>query len=452
MTDAADLDPEHGEPMPRAIAITAHEYVHYLHNMSTLAGQQFLFFNLVILLSMVHGSDDQGRFRGLDTLRDEEREMVLAIRRWMDACGGACDFQALGGRGTVERWDFGAPQIERESDPVLGRFGQYQRVFIPISVQRSGRAPNAARVAIGYSMITEGVAYEIDREIRLLQGNPALTVDEGVPALPYLAFQPLVDHLIGRKTTAMERVQIGAAALMCAMPGQGLITACKAIKEGSGSVADVVLPIIEAGAAESDFVISNLEDTIARSGAAPPLLAALTEYIDLLKRASELRRRHAFIEAAFIADEDALTVERLRALQGQMLDCCVLQKKPGGKLDHYWLGPGHIRYEVQDSGALSLLQAAFHYTHVHFLPKGQMISTAEITRQSSCPYQGACRAEDASLKPNPCLTAPWERFPNTKVGDDTCWYKAGVLVLAGDQYDPSVISKYPASVVQRSHS
>src|SRR5258706_14871398 len=37
-TAVSDLDPEAGDAMSEAVAVHAHEYVHFLHNISTLAG------------------------------------------------------------------------------------------------------------------------------------------------------------------------------------------------------------------------------------------------------------------------------------------------------------------------------------------------------------------------------------------------------------------------------
>lgn len=57
ITSEGDLNPEIGEPLQGAVALHAHEYTHYLHNLSTLAGLDALLACFWLVAPFVRGTD-----------------------------------------------------------------------------------------------------------------------------------------------------------------------------------------------------------------------------------------------------------------------------------------------------------------------------------------------------------------------------------------------------------
>jgi hypothetical protein len=65
------------------------------------------------------------------------------------------------------------------------------------------------RLMPGLKFITEGIAYEIERDIKMRWGISATEVDLSTPAYPYLMYGPLLEYLAGTKLSSKERIAIG---------------------------------------------------------------------------------------------------------------------------------------------------------------------------------------------------------------------------------------------------
>jgi hypothetical protein len=83
-----NLDSTDDEPLQGAVPIHAHEYIHYLHNISTCAGAHLFLANLWLLRSLPHGTDEFGHFLGNEHLNDEQRHWVAVASTWIDALWG----------------------------------------------------------------------------------------------------------------------------------------------------------------------------------------------------------------------------------------------------------------------------------------------------------------------------------------------------------------------------
>jgi len=126
-----------------------------------------------------------------------------------------------------------------------------------------------------------------------------------------------------------------------------------------------------------------------------------------------------------------MTPDTLRNYIGQMLDCMILQRKPEGGLDIYWIGPGHIAQTDEIAGCLGALQSAIHFSQLHLTGDGSAVATATLKPHPNrqCPFTGGCAAEKADNFPEACKKSPWERFILSPPGDKVCWYAAGVRAL-----------------------
>jgi hypothetical protein len=65
------------------------------------------------------------------------------------------------------------------------------------------------RLMPGLKFITEGIAYEIERDIKMRWGISATEVDLSTPAYPYLMYGPLLEYLAGTKLSSKERIATG---------------------------------------------------------------------------------------------------------------------------------------------------------------------------------------------------------------------------------------------------
>jgi len=220
----ADLEPPSGIPSKNAVAIQAHEYVHMLHNVSTCAGLHLLLANLWLLRSLPHATDGDGHFRGPDFLSEPQRALVRQSYDWFRVLFGTISWRpGVSGPQSVASWRFAPVQLGQHAVVVPPQGFAVDLVSVDgEAVQKDGTAHQFS-LALGYHFIAEGVAYEVEREIRRRVGVPEELLDADTPPYPYLMFGKLIDHWVGRVTTAAERIDLGAYALLDTSPARTLL-------------------------------------------------------------------------------------------------------------------------------------------------------------------------------------------------------------------------------------
>lgn len=419
-----DLTPEFDDVTPRAISTHAHEYVHYLHSIGTAAGQAYLLGNIVLLRNLVPGTDANGHFLGMESLKEDQREWVRSALGLMQAIRGRSP-ETLGGLGLRGR-TFSTPQASPAKH--AGDI-KVTHLTLTCSAIKPDGTPVSDEVAIGYSFVTEGVAYEVDRGIRRLQGAAEDALDEGVPSYPYLTYGKLVDSWVGRPTTPHERVLLGNAALGDFSVGPALWRACVAVKASNLPAAEALKSIFAEGSQRSHAATDALRNTIASVGAGPIVTAGLESYLVLVDRANYCREHLLAPELLLL--EKPLDVEGLWMVMGNLVDAMVLQDKPGNLLDVYWIGPGLVAQDMDQVSRLAAVQSAFHFNHLHHLIEGNLRSTASIG-EVVCRYKGACGVEVSESQAELCSTAPWMNFIDSPPGSQVCWYAAGVKAVRRD--------------------
>ena len=177
-----DLQPATSAVLHDAVAVHVHEYVHFLHNVSTCAGLHLLIADLWLLRSLPHATNEHGHFAGSERLTEEQQSWVRAATSWRDALLGAVKGLADSARFTID---------------------------------------------LGYNFISEGIAYEAEREVRRFSSSRQSDLDHGVLPYPYLIYGALIDALVGRKSTPQERIDLGVFALLTTSPGASLIALCE---------------------------------------------------------------------------------------------------------------------------------------------------------------------------------------------------------------------------------
>jgi hypothetical protein len=424
-----DLSPSHGEPTPRAIATHAHEYVHYLHSMGTAAGQFYLLCNVILLRAIAAATDKDGRFYGLEVLDAENHEWAGWAIASMREVRSALTRSPFAKIGKVIRWDFGSPKTT-PSDAHTTQFRIDQLGLEICATRLDGEVVNG-EVKIGYSFITEGVAYQIDREIRRLQGE-IFSLDDGVPAYPYQAYGALIDAWVGRETSPVERILIGNAALGFTSVGPALERACCVVRSSEQS-ADLSLSSMMSKAHENSAdVLSVFAKVINGMGADATLLGGLRSYSRILERASELRVDLNAPELKLLLPN--LGREKLYEIMASLLDAMVIQEKPDGGLIIDWIGPGHVAKDDFEASQIAVVQSAFHFNQLH-LQSETLVPTSSLG-PVTCPYKGACGVQLLGDEAQHCSSAPWKAFSAAVPGTPVCWYAGGVLAARRAPIEP----------------
>lgn len=421
MSSAFDLEPEYGDPVPSALAMHVHEYTHYLHNMSTTAGQAYLLTNLFLLRKMVLGCDSQGYFLGPEAMAPEDAEELVGVVRFMRAQLGSSSAGDLARYLELRAWSCGEPKVELDAG--------VPTVKATFFVNDSDGGACEQTVTIGLSFVTEGIAYEIEREIRRANGDSEDSLDTYTAIYPYLAFRLLVDTWTGRTTTASERILLGVCSLSSPFSGENLARICAAWRIDGGALEDLAEEIQHAAKHQADSVLAKLREQRSGLSHGDVIHAAMGEYLKLVEAGYQLRSGGYVPELQFLGAP--LDVNGYKAKLRHMLDCLVIQGKPEGRSELYWHGPGIAAATDDVMQKLGGLQSALHYSQSHVAGDECVPTAALASRHVSCPFVGGCHQERVDGYPSACKTAPWDRFPVAGPGDLLCWYAAGVKALRG---------------------
>lgn len=433
ISSEGDLEPEYGDPLPGAVALHAHEYTHYLHNLSTNAGAMSLVSSFWLLRPFTNNADSNARI--LVSSESAVDDDVISAFKVMNVMRGVT-------RGIpkdyswprVRSWDFEQPALAVHEITHSSETVAKVKVFT-VNSRAVFSDDHSLDIAIqpGLDFISEGVAYEIEREIRLHAGIPEALLDQQTPSYPYLAFRPLIDFLIGQPSTAKERIVIGTFALLDHSPSEGLIKACSVIraelkeglKDGFSTYANQLLYHFKKYA---DGIIEGQLPSIAKILSQSETLSTGAEiYCKLIKKALKKRQELPVMEGAFI--QSKMTAEDFLMQALNMLERQVCQEKPDSASVISWIGlKGSIVDESDETlRAFSVLQAAVHYVQQHFTINA-IVPTADIL-ETRCPFSRACETQTKAGFPEACDTKPWE-FQLTSDRTKVCFYEAARIALA----------------------
>lgn len=409
----ADLHPIDGEPCPLAIPTHAHEFVHYLHNISTTSGvRATLLGNIVVSLAAqfliepgcgvtVSGKNSSQS----DNIQYFIGELNFIYGDVKEECGPSGS-EGIG-------WSFS--ELRRHS---FNKLNFYEIVVL----HNIKGCIKKFSLKIGLNFITEGVAYEVEREIWLEKGVSRDAVDARTPPFPYLAYEPLVNFLTGRLTTPLERIKIGNAALLHISPSQGFVDACKALGENqetfdcySLNVADRFRSFIE-----NDFLklVDELKKFYKNTD---KLLPAFCRYVSIIKNASSKRIVDANIELKLLGVN--ISPEIFLNISSSIAQHCIFQEKQDNSVQIDVVC--NVSDELSDDELkwFNVLCAAIHFVQQHLTKSGDILETDRL-QEKQCPFTGGCEVERSEGNPESCRKSPWRFQPRTING--TCWYLAGV--------------------------
>lgn len=398
--------------------------------MGTAAGQFYLLCNVVLLRAIAAATDIDGKFCGLEVLDDESREWADWAIASMREVRSALTKSPFARIGKVIQWDFGSPTIiPSNANSTQFRIDQ---LGLEICATRTGGEVVYGEVKLGYSFITEGVAYQVDREIRRLQGE-TFSLDDGVPAYPYQAYGALIDAWVGRETSPVERILIGNAALGFISVGPALQRACSVVRSSDGQSINFSLSSMMSEAHDNSADVRNVFAAVVDGmGADATLLGGLRSYAKILDSASKLRVDLNAPELALLTPN--LGREKLYRIMGSLLDAMVIQEKPDGGLSIDWIGPGHVAKDDFEAAQIAVVQSAFHFNQLH-LQSESLVPTSSLG-SVTCPYKGACGVQLQGDQAEHCSSAPWKTFSAALPGTPVCWYAGGVLAARRAPSEP----------------
>lgn len=426
-TESADLLPSNRKSWDAALPVHIHEYIHFLHNISTPSGIVFLFNGCNFLFEFMKGTDRHGVY---DPTNHSSEDAASFLKVYSLLQGGL-----IGERPPSEKkikfWNFGVPCIQEVPLIIFDhQFDTFSRMCIDVeAISRCGNSYTFA-LEIGINFITEGIAYEIDREVRRKIGAWD-DLDEHTPSYPYLIYQPLIDKLVGRKTSIYERLILGICALLEISPGKGLLRACamlKAYKATSERGFFCYMLRLNQGLDGFRDEIKNevMPNMVSNFEGSVSLQAGVKEYFEFISSSLEKRCATPLMELSFI---HITSHENFFRRVAELVPQWICQEKPNGKAEISLIGYPTVVNSI-DEAALSTLQSAFHYMQLHLRSDGTVRGTREIPI-TQCPLVGACQARLHANDPEICTRAPWDTtfVERADIKIPTCFYTHGVKSL-----------------------
>lgn len=418
-----DLEPEYGDPLPSALPVNIHEYIHYLHNVSTVAGQFYLFTNILLLRYMVNGCNDEGEFLGDNELNHDTNSSVKSILKNMRYCLGTTSTRLFEKENRFKTRTFSAPTIE-SSNSTDDLYIKTTSIF---SIESDiDMATQSEEIIIGLSFITEGIAYEIERIIYRNNGTPDNELDKTTPTFPYLLYKEVIETWSGRKLSSEELIKIGIVSLSSFFSGHLLALICKDLKNGNITIDEVLSHYITDIDKRSHLVLNYLStqrDSLSKGDA---IYKAMVEYFNIAKHGTELRQNRFFIELEFL-NGIKNTHDFYQKIQ-TMIDYNIFQSKMDGEIHLSWIGPRKIARDDDTVSSLAALQSMIHYSQLHIKPDGSLTKTTEL-HNTTCPFSCVCSTEKQQSLQDICKTKPWLNYKSAQPNELICWYAAGVKAL-----------------------
>jgi hypothetical protein len=433
------MDVADSERFKFAVALHAHEYTHYLHNLTTRAGLDALLPCFWLINPFVSNTDEFGRFTAPKNI-DQDGFVSLAFKVMRNA-RGAVDGIPKGDQikwPRVVEWIFTDPVFEIVELSLDGeRQGSVDKCSLKITAKSHNTQPIEITLTPGLDFISEGVAYEIEREQCRLAGIEEKDLDSQTPSYPYLAYRPLINHFVGRETTPVERIAIGNYALMTNSPSSYFFELCLALEEdgfaGRAKYKNFMALTEEIRAnfkaTQSKPDLSQIKKVLKGS---VDLLKGADLYVSLIEKGVGLRSRWPLMELTLI--QKKLSPDEFRMITINLLEHLVCQEKVEPPHQIQWIGlkkNSIVSVSDLELQKLGVLQTSIHYLQQHFTNDGRLGNTVDLL-DSACPFDGACPLQNSYSNPELCATKPWQ----VSIADgltQVCWYEAGRLSLRSNR-------------------
>lgn len=414
---------------PKIVSYFFHEWIHYLHNVSTIHGIS-AFSSFIGMWNAFRFTTDKfgfgsGKFNGTsaELLRTQAYIEVLATTRRLAN-------KHLAGDASIERYSI-------ISCAPMGDVNGVQD-HLDLTVEKSNEAGESVpyQMLFGPTEILESVAYLLESHLLIHAFEQEQSV---APVFPYHALTLLAKHL-APKLNEKEVLICGLASLQSTFPADAvfnLLLECNKLKD-SGEQIETRL---------KQLTINNLEShaTQLRLGLKEiysmfPLdvggARAVKATVSCMLKNLDLRLDNPFFELDLIEDIKIAGPNGFHKLMDELMDkhgvCSCRQKRQGSTeiigRDVLFNFAVAGRDEKLNESRLILL-ASFDYLTAHMRRDGTFQPTTVVKR--CCPFYTSCIESTRRDHPDDCKNMPWRAV--TTRPDTLCIYAAGVRDLGAPE-------------------
>lgn len=420
----AFIDPNKpgGFSTPEQVAMFAHEWIHYLHNVSTVLGLT-TFGTLTIIWSnfrWTFGEDgwSQGaRFINADQAQNIERQygcmQTLRGKQLNTLPKDAAPEEVHFTRVTAVPADAGRPD-------------ELQLLACDVEHLRSTCVePQTHRLLVGTHDILECAAFLLEERAAIAMGIPPTPP----PFDPYLLV-PGIARLLAPSLDKEGVLMAALASLQCSDPPRELLSllACGEQAQHAGqnpgqAIRDAGTRLLEAYSPSAEETLQMLEEMFPLD---EPMGRVVKQTVARLRANMALRQRNIFFEIDIV---ECLRVDIASLGEAiQLYGAPVLIQQRQGPEDQLCRDLMY-QFRLQDvpadelSEGWRLMHAAYRFVGAH-LRGGSLVRTDEAV-SSKCPFYTACDDEQRNRYPENCRQQPW--LAATREGC-TCDYAVAVRI------------------------
>ncbi len=416
-------------PTVGRLAVFVHEYLHFVHNFSTIAGLSDFDVQLRLLHPFCNTVETDGLSAGssvLDAVHGHETQQLL---EWRTHLRGH-----VGNEITIELKPLRA-------HPQFVKYASTKRIVhvggsdiechgVVVTFDKSSHFPgeSAFEMSIGSDILMEGCALEAECMLFERAGLSANALRRGAPVYPYQTARAIFEGIVGVAPSSIFLCSLCLLALQSTDPGDAFIQLVCASKTGAKKIDEETL--LKEFKASSDatttaflrkFLKDTLEPDIApfkERGHAGSGLVRMANWS--LAFVHERVKDSSFEIAAIDKMPDVSPlVDLLRA----MPVCPVIQEanKADGREEIIFFSPEEIVPE--EMAEIGVAQSLLHFSATHLKTDGAIIPTTSV-RPRKCLFVDVCQAPLANARSEICRKSPWQAFdPKASEG---CWYAQGV--------------------------
>lgn len=427
---AAFDDPENlrGIVGPDQIGFFFHEWVHYLHNVSTLQGLS-AFANFVHLWQAFRntiGSD--GLSAGSNAL---SHELALNIRQKVMFMAAIRKRRQNNLPSNVRLTEIEFTSINPRDSPIEGTSVHCRTIICQILVLNpdGGKAPYVFEV--GTSEILEAVAFMLEERLM----NKFGVAPQAPPFDPYFLVPAIATHIVPGISSDVV-LMCALASLQDSDPPGVLLDIFNRVRvemeRGNNPLVvlkDTQKQLLLACQQWVESTLTEVENAFPND---EPMARAVKTTTQTIRQNFVYRNSSPFLELELV-DKIASTPSSLDEIVKTHGACAIIQQRLGLPDDidrdlmyDFVLIPEH---DDELSFGWRMMHAAFRFVGLHFT-NDSILATAALPQAErlKCPFYTACSFRFRQERPVDCATRPW--LSSTMDVNELCWYGRAVYAIA----------------------
>lgn len=415
-------------PTGMALGYFFHEYVHYLHNISTASGIAVFANTLELWRCFRLTMEAAGHSAGSAGLAPDQKAHLADLLAYLTAVRWRHDPEL---NHILSPHSVTIHSFVSRVDASGGNGALHTTLVCEAEIFDQGGQVEPQTITIGTLELLEQAAWLLEK--RLVEAVAPLEAREPPKIFPYRIVEAVARFAVpGIDENGVLACVLAALQSSDAVDGllQVLSIAAGAIEEGRDPVDALrrcAEMVIERNSGTLEMLLASLEREFNGNGV---MARAIRNIIGAALLALAARAKDPFFELAIVADLGS-RAKSIEDILRSIPSCAVLQKNPGS-VDYiqrdFLLSflPLKDVHGFDPEDGLRIVHAIFHYIGRHRRLR-DLVET-EHASSDKCPFYTSCnlplRIKDRAV----CKTEPWKSADWPEWDNAACWYATGVRI------------------------